>query len=127
MSRSFLVALIDDEASVRKAIGRLLTAAGLTVEAFGSGQEFLDSLARRQPDCVVLDLHMPGLTGLAVQQELARAGVEAPVVIITAFDEPESRVQCLAAGAAAYLLKPLDEGTLLDAIGSCARKSSPPA
>jgi len=116
MTRSLLVALVDDEASVRKAIGRLLTAANMSVQAFATGQEFLDALPGRRPDCAVLDLHMPGLTGLAVQHALARAEIELPVVIITAYDETESREQCLAAGAAAYLLKPLDEKTLLDAI-----------
>ena len=116
MSHSLLVALVDDEATVRKAIGRLLAASNMVVETFATGQEFLDSLSGRRPDCVVLDLHMPGLTGLAVQKELARAAIGLPVVIITAYDDAESRGQCLAAGAAAYLLKPLDGQTLLDAI-----------
>ncbi len=117
MSTSLRVAVVDDEPSVRKALGRLLTASNMDVETFASGQEFLDSLSSRHPDCVVLDLHMPELTGLDVQRGLARASVGVPIVIVTAHDDAERRTRCLAAGAAAYLLKPLDEHTLLDAIG----------
>lgn len=81
-------------------------------------------LPARRPDCLVLDLHMPGLSGLEVQRELARRGETVPIVVITAFDEHESRAQCLAAGAAAYLLKPFDDQALLDAIGRAVRGSS---
>jgi FixJ family two-component response regulator len=116
MSRALRVAVVDDEASVRKALGRLLAASKLAVETFASGQEFLDSLPDHMPDCLILDLYMPGLTGLAVQRELAGAGLRLPTVIITAYDEPELRGQCLAAGAAVYLLKPFDDQTLLEAI-----------
>ena len=117
MSTSLRVAVVDDELSVRKALGRLLTASNIDVETFASGREFLDSLSSRRPDCVVLDLHMPGLSGLDVQHELTRAGAGLPIVIVTAHEDAERRAQCLAAGAMAYLLKPLDEHTLLDAIG----------
>lgn len=118
-----LIAVVDDDASVRKAIARLLVAFGLRAEAFASGQEFLASLASIQPACLVLDLHMPGLTGLDVQNELTRAGKRLPVVIITAYDEPEARAECLAAGAAAFLLKPIDDQVLLDAIAKAVGNS----
>ena len=121
MSRTLRVAVVDDEATVRKALGRLLSASGLAVETFATGQAFLDSLQLRQPDCLVLDLHMPGLTGFAVQRELARTAVRLPIVIITANDDADWRVQCLAAGAAEYLLKPLDGPALLDAITRAVR------
>jgi len=120
MSPSLFIAVVDDELSVRKALGRLLTASQMGVETFASGQEFLDSLSSRRPDCVVLDLHMPGLSGLDVQRELTRTAVIVPIVIVTAHDDAERRAECLAAGASAYLLKPLDERTLLDAIGKAA-------
>lgn len=111
-----LVAIVDDEESIRKSLRRLFMAAELDAAVYASGQEFLDSLPERQPDCLVLDLQMPGLTGLEVQRVLAGARVRFPTVIITAHDEPETRVRCLSAGAAAYLCKPLHDEMLLEAI-----------
>ena len=117
MDRSRLrVAVVDDDESVRKALKRLLRAANLDADTFASGRDFLDSLAAQVPDCVVLDLHMPGMNGLDIQQQLARGGLPLPIVIITGHDEPLARAQCLSAGAAAYLRKPLDDVALLDAI-----------
>ena len=111
-----LVAVVDDEESIRKSLRRLFMAAQLDAEIYASGQEFLDSLHRRQPDCLVLDLQMPGLTGLEVQKALTGTRVRFPTIIITAHDEPETRARCLAAGAAAYLCKPLHDEMLLEAI-----------
>jgi len=111
-----LIAVVDDEASIRKALRRLLGASDLDCALFASGREFLESLQKQVPDCVVLDLHMPGLTGLDVQRELARTGFSLPAIIITAHDDPAKREQCLTAGASAYLRKPLEEATLLGAI-----------
>lgn len=111
-----LIAVVDDEESVRKSLRRLLVASELDATVYASGQDFLDSLGGRQPDCLVLDLQMPGLTGLEVQRALARARVGFPTIIITAHDEPETRARCLAAGAVAYLCKPLHDELLLDAI-----------
>lgn len=111
-----LVAVVDDEESIRKSLRRLLMAADLDAAVYASGQEFLDSLRVRPPDCLVLDLQMPGLTGLEVQRALAAARVRFPTIIITAHDEPETRARCLAAGIAAYLCKPLHDEMLLDAI-----------
>jgi len=111
-----LVAVVDDEESIRKSLRRLFLAAQLDAVVYASGQEFLDSLRARQPDCLVLDLQMPGLTGLEVQRTLTGVGVRFPTIIITAHDEPETRARCLAAGAAAYLCKPLHDEMLLEAI-----------
>jgi len=111
-----LIAVVDDEESVRKSLRRLLMASELDATVYASGQEFLDSLGARQPDCLVLDLQMPGLTGLEVQRALAGARVRFPTIIITAHDEPETRARCLAAGVMAYLCKPLHDELLLDAI-----------
>jgi len=112
------VAVVDDEETVRKALRRLLRASGLQAEGYASGQEFLAAAALRQPDCVVLDLHMTGMSGLQLLRRLQAAAQRPPVVVITAHDEPETRAQCLAAGAAAYLRKPLDERLLLNAISA---------
>src|SRR3954468_6199177 len=110
------VAIVDDEEPVRKALKRLLRASGLEAETYESGQQFLEASAKRRPDCVLLDLHMPGLSGLQVLQALRASKTTLPTVVITAYDELSSREQCLAAGAAAYLRKPLDERLLLNAI-----------
>jgi FixJ family two-component response regulator len=115
------VAIVDDEEPIRKALKRLMRAANIEAEAFASGADFLDSLAARRPDCVILDLHMPGMSGLHVLQRLQQSGIQLPAIVITAYDEPETRTDCLAAGAAAYLRKPLEDRLLLDAVASAAR------
>jgi FixJ family two-component response regulator len=114
--QSILVAVVDDDQAIRKALQRLFSALDFDAETFASGQEFLDSLATKRPDCVVIDLHMPGLTGSDILRRLALGNVRVPTIIITAHDAPESRTQCLAAGAAAYLRKPFNDQVLLDAI-----------
>src|SRR6476659_10170218 len=102
------VAVVDDEESVRKAVARLLRAVGMEVETFASGPEFLQAVAARELDCLVLDLHMPLMNGLEVHQELVRRGIPLPVVIVTGHDKPEYREQAIAAGVARYFPKPID-------------------
>ena len=109
-----LVAIVDDEEPIRKALTRLLRSTGLETESFPSGGEFLKSLSNHRPDCVVLDLHMPVVSGFEVQDRLGKFGV--PVVIITGHDSDETRAQALAGHPAAYLRKPIDDQILLDAI-----------
>src|SRR5258705_8467085 len=111
-----LVAGGDGEESIPKSLRRLFMAADLDAEVYASGQDFLESLRGHQPDCLVLDLQMPGLTGLEVQRALIGVGVRFPTIIITAHDEPEARARCMAAGVDAYLCKPLHDEMLLDAI-----------
>ena len=113
-----LIAVVDDEEPVRKALKRLLRAAGLEAEGYASGRLFLEGAATRPPDCVVLDLHMPVMSGLQVLRALQAARRMLPIVVITAHDAPEAREQCLAAGASAYLRKPLDEHVLLGTISA---------
>jgi FixJ family two-component response regulator len=115
------VAVVDDEEPVRRALERLLRSAGLEAETFDSGAAMLEDLARREPDCVVLDLHMPGMSGFEVQRVLAGRERRIPVVILTGQDSPESLERATSAGAAAYLRKPVDGQALLAAIlASCA-------
>ena len=110
------VAIVDDEEPVRKALKRLLRASGLEAESYAGGREFLDAAVMHEPDCVLLDLHMPRMSGLQVLRELRGTRRTLPIVVITAHDAPETREQCLAAGATAYLRKPLEEDELLDTI-----------
>ena len=121
-----MIAVVDDEDMVRMALGRLIRAAGFQVETFSSGAEFLVSTQRRQPHCVVLDLRMPRVSGFRVQEALAAAGLRLPIVIITGDDSPEIRARALAQGAHAYLRKPVDEATLLDAIESAIAPTANP-
>lgn len=109
------IALVEDDADVRLALERLLGSAGFAVRACASGEELMASMGD-VPDCVVLDLHMPGLSGLEVQARLAEARPTLPVVVITGHDTPESRARALGQGAAAYLCKPVDDEALLAAI-----------
>jgi FixJ family two-component response regulator len=120
------VAIVDDEEGIRKALGRLLRAAGLEAYGYANGQEFLTAAAERRPDCVVLDLHMPGMSGLQVLRKLKTAGLLLPVVVITAHDEPETRQKCLSTGARAYLRKPLEDRLLLNAISAAMRPVGAP-
>ena len=113
-----MIAIVDDEESVRKALVRLLQAAGFATSSFASGNEFLESWHFDRPDCLVLDVQMPGLSGMEVQQALTVAGARFPVVMITAHDSSNLRDQCLSAGATAYLCKPLDLGALIQAIST---------
>jgi FixJ family two-component response regulator len=115
------VAIVDDEEPVRKALRRLLRASGLEADTYACGKDFLEASETRRPDCVVLDLHMPDMSGFQVLNEMRAAHRMLPTVVITAYDEPGAREQCLAAGAAAYLRKPLDEKLLLNAISANAK------
>jgi FixJ family two-component response regulator len=116
------VAVVDDEEPVRKALKRLLRAAGLEAEGYASGKDFL--AAERRPDCVVLDLHMPSMSGQQLLREIRGMSFPVPVVVITAHDTPETREQCLLSGAAAYLRKPLDDRLLLNAISAALSKAA---
>ena len=115
------IAVVDDEEPVRKALKRLLRAAGLEAEGYASGKDFL--AAERRPDCVVLDLHMPVMSGQALLRQIRKMSTRMPVVVITAHDTAETRDECIAAGAAAYLRKPLDDRLLLNAISVALAKS----
>jgi FixJ family two-component response regulator len=104
-----VIAVVDDEESVRKAVVRVLQAAGFAARAFASGAEFLESWHFDRPDCLVLDLQMPG-------RSLMMAGASFPIVIITAHDSPNLREECMRAGAIEYLCKPLDIRALVKAV-----------
>jgi FixJ family two-component response regulator len=112
-----LLAVVDDDDDVRVALCRLISSAGFAVQTYASGSEFLHSVDDHEPDCVVLDLHMPQMSGFEVQDALAVRCAAVPVVVITGHDTPESRTRALRLGAKAYLCKPADDHTLLTAIG----------
>jgi FixJ family two-component response regulator len=116
-----LIAVVDDDPSVLKALARLLRAHALNASTFASARQFLASLSEGHPECLIVDLQMPEMTGLELQQELRREGIRIPTVVITAHDESSIRSRCEAAGAAAFLTKPLHDTTLLAAIEAARR------
>ena len=112
-SRKTRIAIVDDDESIRKSLRRLLTGSGFDVEVFASGTEFIASLEMRSPDALVLDMYMPELNGLEIQDWLVAHGRKIPVIFITAQDSPQLRSKALAGGAVAYLEKPVHKETLL--------------
>jgi len=112
-----LVFVIDDDRSVRAAIQRLLGAVGIRVEAFASGREFLESKLPDMPSCVVLDVRLPGRSGLDLQREMTEKGIHAPIIFITGHGDIPMSVQAMKAGAVEFLTKPFRDQDLLDAIG----------
>ena len=111
-----LLAVVDDDADVRVALTRLVSSAGFEVETFASGADFLRSVRDHEPDCVVLDLHMPEMSGFDVQGALATGHPAVPVVVMTGHDAPETRSRAIQLGAKVYLCKPINDEALLAAI-----------
>jgi FixJ family two-component response regulator len=118
------VAIVDDERSICTALQRLIRSAQMGVKTYPSGEEFLADVDTLKPDCVVLDLHMPRVNGFEVQCRLAERANPPPVIVITGHDTPEARARALRNGAAAYLLKPVDDQMLLDAIAAAVLKAA---
>jgi FixJ family two-component response regulator len=110
------VAIVDDDPGVLKALARLLAACSFHPQTYASARDFLQSLPDGTPDCLVLDVQMPEMTGLELQNELARAGIRIPTVVMTPRDERGIRQECESAGAADFLCKPLNQHTLIAAI-----------
>jgi FixJ family two-component response regulator len=115
-SEARLVAVVDDDQPVRKALTRLLQSADYRAETYASGPEFVRSLAERMPACLVLDIRMQGMSGFDVQEWLAEQGVALPIVFITAVDDAEELALALAGGAAALLRKPFGDEEFLAAV-----------
>lgn len=114
-TRQLVVAIVDDEESVRRALERLLRSVGMTARVFATGTEFLAEYERLMPDCLVLDLHMPGMSGFEIMERLQG---RLPVVVITGQDSPENEMRAVGAGAGGYLRKPVQDHHLIDAIHS---------
>lgn len=112
-----LVDIVDDDPSVRRALRRLLRSWGMQVRTFASGAEFLAALSRSQTvDCSVIDVRMPEMTGLEVQERMKRAGMNVPVIFITAHDDEEVEKQAMRAGAVGFLRKPFSDEKLVGMI-----------
>jgi FixJ family two-component response regulator len=110
------IAIVDDDPAVLKALTRLLRTRAFDAKAYGSGQEFLAALPDGLPECLILDLQMPEMTGLELQQHLTRRGIQIPTIIITAQRDIGMRERCESAGAIGFLSKPVQDTSLFAAI-----------
>lgn len=110
------VFVVDDDPSVRRSLKRLIRSAGFTVESFASAQEFLGRPRPDIPGCLVLDINMPGVSGLDLQDELAAAEVNPPIIFLTGYGAVPASVRAMKAGAVDFLEKPVDDRALVDAI-----------
>jgi two-component system response regulator TtrR len=120
---AILIYVVDDDASVRKALTMLFMSADMEVKTFEAAEDFLKGQLREENTCLISDMKLKGLSGIELQQQLAERGIKIPVIFLTAFDTNEIRQQAKQAGAAAYFRKPVDDQALLDtihwAISSC--------
>jgi FixJ family two-component response regulator len=111
-----LVFVVDDDGSVREGLGSLMRSAGLRVETFASAQEFLARPRADGPSCVVLDVRLPGLSGLDLQQRMAEGTMENPIIFITGRGDGPTSVRAMKAGAAEFLTKPFLDRDLVEAV-----------
>jgi len=117
-----IVFVVDDDPSVRDAIRRLLETVGLPVEAFGSAREFLAGDVPEVPSCLVLDVRLPGISGIDFQRELRKANIRIPIIFITAHGDVPMSVKAMKAGAVEFLIKPFHDQDLLDAVQTALEK-----
>ena len=122
MKQEPLISVVDDDLSVREALENLISSVGFNVKLFASAEAFLDSDAPLHTDCAVLDLLLPGMTGLELQRKLAADGRSIPAIIITANGSEKAQAEAVSAGAIAFLKKPFKEEVLLDAINSALKR-----
>lgn len=111
-----LIAIVDDDESVGRAMERLVRSLGMTAETYVSGEDFInqfESLPSFRVDCVIVDVQMPGMNGIEVQLRIRRIHKDLPVVFITAHDDRLAREQALAGGAVAFLLKPCNDALII--------------
>ena len=116
MMQQATVHIVDDDPSVRGAVGRLIRSAGYRARAYASADEFLVRESSDGPGCLVLDLRMPGTDGLELQEKLVASGCELPIVFVTGHGDIPASVRAIKAGALDFLTKPFDDAALLDAI-----------
>lgn len=114
--RRKIVAIVDDDPSMLRATENLLDAHGVATEVFASAEEFLDRGATTQVDCLLLDIHLGGVSGIELRHQLKASGCALPVIFMTALDDEATRALALAAGCVAYLRKPFEGCQLIDAI-----------
>jgi len=111
-----LIAIVDDDESVRNAVRGVLRSVGMKARTFASAEEFLDFSQRAATACLITDVQMPGMTGLELQAKLTQANNRIPIIFITAYGNTRTRTQAMGAGAIAFLEKPFDDAVLLEKV-----------
>jgi FixJ family two-component response regulator len=122
---SRFVAIIDDDRSLQRALKDLMESAGLAARCYGSAEEFLESDRCDQTGCLVLDILMPGMSGLELQAKLNVLGSRIPIIFVTARGDANLRTRAMKAGAVEFLSKPFDDDVLLEMVRAALRRSSP--
>jgi len=116
---SALVYVVDDDPSAREGVARLIRSTGIVTKTFASGEEFLAAARHKSPSCLVLDVQLPGISGLDLQRELSKSGLQIPIIFLTGHGDIPMSVRALRGGAANFLTKPFDDEDLLNAIRQC--------
>ena len=122
MQRSGYVAIVDDDASMREALGRLLRVQGINSRNYPSARAFLEALPSHKPDCLIVDVKMPDMTGIELQGELLNYGVRIPTIVITASEDKSIAASAASLGAVAFFLKPVPRDALMAAINSAKKR-----
>jgi len=120
-TKTEMVAIVDDDNSIRTAVQDLLEAVSLPVQGFASAEEFLRSGKQRATACLIVDIRMPGMSGLELQEKLNAEGCRIPTIFITAHGDAKMRAQALRAGAAEFLTKPFDDEVLIESVRAALR------
>ncbi len=116
MTREPTVFVVDDDGQMRRLLRELIASAGLRVEVYATARDFLDAFEAGTPGCVVLDMRMPGLSGLELQKELAQRDIHLPVIFLTGYGDVQVAVHAIKAGAVEFVEKPFDKDVLLEQI-----------
>jgi FixJ family two-component response regulator len=124
MQRSQYVAIVDDDAPTRQALARLLRAHGVNSRSYPSASAFLEVLSVEMPYCLIVDVHMPDMTGIELQRELLKRDLRIPTIVITADDDESIAASAASLGAAAFLLKPVTHDALTTAVSSAVKTQS---
>ncbi len=119
--RSGPVAIVDDDKWVLKSLERLVKSAGFRVVTFLSAEDFLRSGKNSKSVCIILDIRLPGMSGIDLQRQLAAENPQVPIIFVSAHDETETRTQALVGGAIAFLSKPVNDKALLEAVSSAVK------
>ena len=117
-----VVFVVDDDESMRRSLATLLRSVGLDARVFSTPQEFMEAKRPEAPGCLVLDVRLPGMSGLAFQEQLAKAGIGLPIIFITGHGDVPMTVRAMKAGAVEFLTKPFDDQVLLDAINGAVER-----